>query len=224
VRASVISHEYAPVHERFFLYMQREYLWIVDRIDPADGQEHGAVVRYHLSDRVAGSLCLREDPCGADMSCQGLLLTVQSGATARSCIEPGWISTRYGAKRPAPVLAVSQRSKSAMFFCSVVAPARAGVSPRVVSARHDGFVVTDRHGTGDSGSCHDTLVMSFAPELPRCDVPGLSCRARDLAMRRDAHGRVTYVVASGAQLVEVDGIPLDVGGNGRVEWKREFSS
>jgi hypothetical protein len=48
--------------------------------------------------------------------------------------------------------------------------------------------------------------------------------ARDLAVRRDARGAVTYVAASGAEYVEVDGAGLDVGSHGVVEWKREGSS
>ena len=46
------------------------------------------------------------------------------------------------------------------------------------------------------------------------------CRARDLAVRRDADGRAIYVVGSGAEYVEVDGVQLEIEPAGSVEWKR----
>jgi hypothetical protein len=223
VRASVASAEYAPVHERFFLYVRREYLWIVDRIDPVDGREHEAVVRYHLSDHLADSLALCEYPRGAEASCAGLLLNVQTRARARAAVEAGWMSTSYGTKRPAPVLAVGQRGDEPMFFCSVVAP-HGGTPPRVISTHRDGHVVTEIHGTSREGPHRDSIVTAFAEKLPDCELPGLRCRARDLALRRDGAGCATYLVASGAEYVEVDGVRLDVGPSGAVEWKREVSS
>lgn len=223
VRARVVSAEYAPVHERFFLYAGREYLWIVDRIDPVDGREHEAVVRYHLSDLLADSLSLSEHACGAELTCEGLLLTVNAGAPVRSSVEAGWISTSYGTKRPSPVLAVAQRGGSPMFFSSVVATGRAGSMPRVTSIRHDGFVVTDLHGATESGPYHDSVLTTYADDLPDCELPGLRCRARDLAVRRDQAGRIAYLVASGAEYVEVEGVRPRIGRSGTVEWQREVS-
>jgi hypothetical protein len=220
IRAKVISQEYAPVHERFFLYMHREYLWIVDRIDPADGSAHEAVLRFHLPEQIAGTLALRGDSQCAEMASEALLVHVQSGAPAESRIEPGWVSVSYGTKAAAPVLAVSQRSAEPTFFASAVVPTQSGNGPEIVAARHDSHVVTDIWGTNGRGPFHDTIVTAFANELARCEISGVMCRVRDLAVRRDSCGRVTYVVASGAEEIEVDGVPLEVG-NGTVEWSRE---
>ena len=220
IRAKVISQEYAPVHERFFLYMQREYLWIVDRIDPADGDAHEAVLRFHMPEHIAGSLAVRSDRHCAELSCDALLVNVQSGVPADPRIEPGWTSVSYGTKAAAPVLAVSQRSASPTFFASAVMPTPGGRRPEIAAARRESHVVTDVRGTSGCGPFHDTIVTTVANEPVRCEIPGLACRARDLAVRRDARGRATYVVASGAEEIEVDGIRLDVG-NGTVEWRRE---
>jgi hypothetical protein len=224
VRASVVSNEYAPVHERFFLYMRREYLFIADRVDPIDGREHEATVRFHFPDRLTGALSLREDPAGCEVTSPDVVVSVHGGAGARSCIEPGWVSTSYGKKRPAPVLAFAQRGAAPMVFCSVVAPGHGGKTPRIVVTREAGLAVTHVHGSSPSGPFHDSLVTAFAEELPECALPGLRFRARDLAVRRDAGGRITYLVASGAEHVEVEGVCLTVGGSGVIEWEREVVS
>ena len=223
VRASVASAEYAPVHERFLLFMRREYLFIADRVDPVDGREHEAVVRFHLSDRLAGPLSSRADPSGAEVTCPSLVLAVRAGRTASSRLAPGWISTRYGVKREAPVLAVAQRAATPMSFRSVVAPGRAGRLPRVTETRGEGFVVTRVDGASEGGPYRDQVVTALDAALPACELPGLRCRARALAVRRDAAGRITYVVASGAERVEVDGVPLALGASGSLEWSREAS-
>jgi uncharacterized heparinase superfamily protein len=224
VRASVVSHEYAPVHQRFFLYMRREYLFIADRVDPADGREHEAVVRFHFPDRLDGALSLREGASGCEVTSPDALVSVHGGGPATSRVEPGWVSTSYGKKRAAPVLAVAQRAADPMLFCSVVAPVGGAGAPRVVSTREQGFSVTHVHGTSASGPYHDTMVTAVGDELPVCDLPGLRCRARDLAIRRDASGRITYLVAAGAEHVEVNGIWLAIEPSGVIEWNPEVSS
>ena len=107
-----------------------------------------------------------------------------------------------------------------MFFCSLLAVTREGVSPTVFSTRHDGFVVNEFHGVSRSGPYYDTLLTAFAEDLPECELQGLRCRARDLAVRRDADGRAIYVVGSGAEYVDVDGVQLEIEPAGTVEWKR----
>ena len=221
VRAKVISHEYAPVHERFFLYMQHEYLWIADRIEPGDGHTHQAVLRFHLTDRLAGRIAFESDARGAEISNEDLVLSVQTGGLAESRIERGWVSVSYGTKSPAPVLAVSQRGDMPLWFASVVAPRSGNSVPQIVSAYDDGFVVTDIRGENESGRYHDTILMACAREVPRCEISGLTCRARDLAFRRDAQGQVTYVVASGVRELAIEGTQIDVEGSGSVEWRRE---
>jgi hypothetical protein len=106
----------------------------------------------------------------------------------------------------------------------VVAPGLGGRTPRIVTTRESGVAVTHIQGSSPSGPYHDTVVTAFAAELPECELPGLRCRARDFAVRRDAGGRITYLVASGAERVEVEGMCLTVGGSGVIEWEREVVS
>lgn len=222
VRAAIDSHEYAPRHERFFLYMAREYLWIVDRVDPADAQPHEAVLRFHLSDALRPSAALRSGPRGAELQARDLIIAVHTDRPALSAIEPGWVSTRYGIKRAAPVMAVAQFSDTPMTFCSVVSACSGSGLPRVLWTSEAQMLRADIDGI--AGSYHDTHVTALTAALPTCQVPGLTCCARHVSFRRDAHGRVVYVVASGAACVDVEGVPLDIGESGAVEWSRETRS
>lgn len=223
VRARVVSQEYAPVHERLLLFLDRAYLILVDRVDPVDGLEHEAVVRFHLAERLADGLALRPGAGGAELTAPGLLLHVAADVAAQASVEEGWVSTRYGVKRPAPVLAVAARAARPVVFRSVVAPRRAGRGPQVETERRGDLALTHVRGESARGAYQDTVVTALADPLPTCELPGLRCRARDLAVRRDAAGRITYLVAAGAEQVEVDGVPLPAGAAGAVEWSREVS-
>lgn len=221
VRATVHSHEYAALHERFFLYMAREYLWIVDRIDPADGDFHDAVLRFHLAEACRESLSLRPNGVATEFVCTDLLLSVHGGGAARPGIETGWVSTRYGVKHPAPVLAVSQRADTRMSFASFITPCSGGAVPAVSWKEDDGVAMADIFGTTNSNQFHDTLVAARHDRAREFELPGLRARARDLAIRRDARQCIVYVVASGAEHVYVEGRRLPLSARGTIEWHRE---
>lgn len=157
VLASVRSVEYTPVHTRAVLFVRREYLVVLDRVDCSDGESHEAEVAWHLPDDVRAHL-------GAPHSAEGwtsvevvgapapMLLAVPDGSGLG--IGDGWVSVSYGVKTPAPVVRATVSGTGPLLAAAVVAPRRNGLTLERVRRSGDGWVVR----TSRDGLSRDDLV------------------------------------------------------------------
>ncbi len=226
VSATARSAEYSPLHQRLFLFLHRQYLLILDRILADDGEPHESVLRFHLGDRCRGRVSL--EMADGEVIARSPRAEIRShraaGMTAR--LEEGWVSTAYGVKTPAPVVALTQAGVGPRVFCSAVAPRGGDAtgamirSLRLVTDPADRALRFRVDGTVGGQGFTDWLLF---PRGERPDTlhgeDDISFRGRFLAYRRCAQGRIVHLVAQRAERLTVAGGPqiTSLGGE-TIEW------
>lgn len=175
VLASVRSHEYTPVHTRAVLFIRRQYVVVLDRVDSSDGdaEAHDAELAWHLPDDATVSLL--PVPAGegwTGMTVDGapaqMLLAAPESSDVR--VDEGWVSVLYGVKTPAPVLRAAMRGTGPLVAVSVLAPRGSGVALEGITRRGDGWVVR----TVSDGRARVDLVRWPAGAAPYSSEPSVA--------------------------------------------------
>lgn len=127
----VTSPSYDAVHRRAVLFVDRDY-WLV--LDTVRAEEpHDYALRWHLAHDEAPDV--ERLPDGSTrVSTSTLHLDVTGTPTPGATVEPGWVSTEYGVRTPAPVLVARPPRGQAATLLTLLAPRRDGASPRLWSA------------------------------------------------------------------------------------------
>jgi heparinase II/III-like protein len=201
VWAAARSHEYTPLHRRLFVFFRQQYLFVFDHVQMDDGAQHECALRFHLAPRWRTLVSL--ETTGDMVSARAPLFDVRSvrapGMEIR--LERGWASETYGVKERAPVLALTQRGRQPLFFCSVVAPRAAAGHGFETRALHvvadDGDALLFRvDGTAGDERVADWffIARSGAPALVQS--PFGPCHAQFMAWRNLGSGPLAYLCAS----------------------------
>jgi uncharacterized heparinase superfamily protein len=205
IRARARSQEYAPVHERLFLFLAGEVIVIVDRIDPADDEPHRAELRFHLPETEARTVGWDETGGALRVTTERCVLhsLVPDGAVAR--LDHGWVSRLYGVKHPAPVVSVARAGRGETVFCSVLAPRHVRIDAVERVPVGDGSLSLQVVGSGSAGGFSDTLLVPAAGEAA---AAGIAVRGAFAAVRRDAAGRAVHAIGQALEQVTADGAPV----------------
>lgn len=144
VLASVRSAEYTPLHTRAILFVRREFLVVLDRVDSHDDQPHEAEVAWHLPDDVDACFSAKHTAGGwttADVSGSpaSMLLAVPDGSALS--VDDGWVSVLYGVKTRAPVVRATVRGSGPLLAVTVVAPRKKGLTVADVRRNGDAWVI-----------------------------------------------------------------------------------
>jgi Heparinase II/III-like protein/Heparinase II/III N-terminus len=168
LHGEVTSPAYDAVHRRAVLFVARDY-WLV--LDLLRGERpHDYALRWHLAyddaptvERLPGGITRASTPTVL------LDLTGAPGSTVHVEVEPGWVSAEYGIKTPAPVVVASPDRARDVTLLTLLAPRRAGLSPRLLSADLEAgeLVVELADGTTDRIRWHpdrpDAPHVALAP-------------------------------------------------------------
>ncbi len=210
------------VHRRRLLYARPATWWVLD--DFRGVGEHTFDVLYHLApgavvDEAETSAGGRAVSLSVATEGAGLTLFLHATARLEVSLEEGWVSRRYGEKRPAPVVVARFRTDAPAAVISVLAPddGRAGAE-RVQDARPRPralVVRTSEHGPPGlgvgvaRGEREDLAIL--APGAAEAAVEGgrESYRLTGEAFwARLAGGRLERAIAFEASRLLVDGVPL----------------
>lgn len=156
VLASARSHEYEPVHTRCLVFVQRQYLLVLDQVNSHDGQAHDATLHLQLAAPWLGRVATRPHAQGLALCAPGWQILLQApGASCR--LGNAWVSKHYGDKEAAPQLAAASRFVGQTHFVTVLAPdtdalritslhteLHADLAQVLVSGRSGGVAFTDR--------------------------------------------------------------------------------
>jgi hypothetical protein len=212
------SHEYAPLHSRWLVHMGREYLFVLDLVQPGDAGRHEAALHLHLAARWLGAVAAAEEgDCGL-LRGEGWQIRSLLEGGARASLESGWVSTAYGVKQPAPVFGVRRAGHGPLVFASVLGPDGPGFRlrrfAREPAAGGQCFVV---EGERAGVSFSDRFFLNA--EGGEAAAPGVLYRGVRAAWRVGRGGSVEYGFAARPRLLEIRGAPqADAGGRGHVEW------
>ncbi len=144
LQGEVTSPAYDAVHQRTVLFVAGEYWLVLDALR-AD-RPHRYSLRWHLAEDTTPVLA-RPAPGRARVTTPHLLLDVAGHAAVAT--EPGWVSTEYGVRTPAPVVVASTVEARDADLLTLLAPRRDGSSPRLRSADPAaGTVVVELPGGG----------------------------------------------------------------------------
>lgn len=216
--AKAKSVEYTPAHERFLLYMQRQYLFIFDRVHIADGKSHQCALRFHLSPAMQGQVSLRTQGQQVSAIAPDLTLISYGGSGTAAYIEPGWASKQYGIKHPIPVVTLTQASSESLFFCTVIAPAASesateSITPglpqievhslQLLNQPTDPMLLFQVDGRVGTDPFHDRFCISKNGELGQFQGYGFAFEGISTGFRQTVNGQVTYLIAQSAKRIEI---------------------
>ena len=219
VCAKAHSAEYTPVHERFFLYMQRQYLFILDRVHIEDGESHQCDLRFHLPPEMQGQVSLQTQSQQVEAIAPDLtLLSYQSPAVAAR-LESGWASKSYGIKHPAPVVTLTQTAKQSIFFCTVVAPRTVATSQEadyeiqsldLVNDPSDAMLLFQVNGCREGQAFRDRICLGREGQSGSFQGDDLTFAGHWLGYRQTASGQITYLLSQQAQQITIGTHPLPI--------------
>lgn len=217
IQGTALSEEYRPRHSRLLVYVQRQYLLVVDGLDDPDpdpdasagrgpAPTHTACWRVHLAadwlDRTRWQATAQGGICtGAGWS----LLLHAPGADCR--IERGWVSKRYGVREPAPVLSARQVWQGRTGYVAAILPtSKAGARPTlVVQAREDGGQSITVTGEDGQGAWTDRFERAAAGRITvhRADLSATGALVHE---RRRADGRLDHLLVTDTDPARCDGV------------------
>ena len=133
VHGEVSSPAYDAVHRRALLFVAGEYWLVLDTLRAA--QPHDYALRWHLA-HDDPPVVARQTGSMVRVSTPTVLLDLYGTpeTSLRVAVEPGWVSSEYGVKTPAPVVVASPERTREVTLLTLLAPRRAGSSPRLRSA------------------------------------------------------------------------------------------
>lgn len=220
IDARAQSAEYTPLHRRFFLYMLRQYVLIIDEVQITDGCKHECDLRFHLDPRWRDQLVLAEESDAVVARAPQFQLRVARAAGLAARVERGWVSRCYGVKQPAPVLSFKRRAAHTLTFCSLLVPAGELEIVRLDAESEFGGSQLRCTVAGRLAGqpIVDELVVALGEASATLEQAGLRFRGRHLALRRQASGAIGYICAHAAEQLDSDGWPLRVRREEHVEW------
>lgn len=186
------SPVYDAVHERAVLYVAGEYWLVCDHLQAET--PHDYQLRWHFSPEAGAALRVTSKP-EPRVEALGVTLAFAPGRDIQ--LEDGWYAPSYGVKIPAPVATVAAHGARATFL-TVIDPSpssHAPLSTRLLSDRSgpDAPTMVAIAGTGDDGSCIDTVIWSS--HVQAIALGGFHGTARAVWCRTTAAGRVVAVTA-----------------------------
>ena len=99
ITGCAISENYSPRHERLFVYMGHDYLFIVDRLFSTDEKEHHYELNFHLPAETKSKLTQHENYAQV-ITDQCEIRSIRDEGIIGD-IKPGWVSKYYGIKHQA---------------------------------------------------------------------------------------------------------------------------
>jgi hypothetical protein len=215
------SQNYSPQHERLFVYMGHDYLFILDRLFSDDQQDHHYALNFHLPAEASSSLIQHGN--GFQLITKQCEIFAASTTDITGNVESGWVSQYYGVKYPAPIFSVTQTGSGNRLFASLVAPSRS-----------DGFeIVSSRiHTIPGAKFCFITELKKKGQHFQDCFIltensksviehQGLVFRGNFLACRSNEKGEIIFVSAQAATLLSISGKVIHQHPTGaNVEWPR----
>ncbi|NJR62088.1 MAG: hypothetical protein HC769_26640 [Cyanobacteria bacterium CRU_2_1] len=210
VSAKAKSAEYSPIHQRFFLYMHRQYLLILDRVYIDDAQSHQCTLRFHLSPEFIDRVSLK--PAEHSVIAIAPALTIHTYQTPglNAQIESGWASKKYGIKTPAPVIALTQVQSESLCFCTAIAPSTAPQSNlEILSLQRmndptDTILLLRVEGILNGQLFYDYFCFSQQNTPAWFQRFGLTFRGHFLGIRIDHQGKLIYLISQKAQQIEIE--------------------
>jgi Heparinase II/III-like protein/Heparinase II/III N-terminus len=132
LHGEVTSPAYDAVHRRAVLFVAGEY-WLVLDVVQAE-QPHDYALRWHLAHDAPPTV----EPSGHGIT-RVTTHAVRLDLAGRSerlsvAVEPGWVAPEYGVRTPAPVVVAAPPRAHGVELVTLLAPRRAGGSPRLRSA------------------------------------------------------------------------------------------
>lgn len=200
VCARAESAEYAPVHQRFFLYMHRQYLFILDRVQMNDSELHTCRLRFHLSPELSDRTQLKMTETAIVALTPDLAIHTYRNVKLTAAIESGWVSSKYGIKHAAPVVTFTQTRSNSLFFCSVIAPTLSQQNRLKISSLNLLNILSDEvllfqvEGTLEGQIFRDYFCCSKEFELAGSTQPKPKFQENILAFRQNEQGTVLYQV------------------------------
>jgi hypothetical protein len=212
------SHEYSPRHSRWLVHMGREYLFVLDLVQPGDEERHEAVLHFHLAARWLRGAALAGEAGCALLRGEGWQIRALLEGGARATLDQGWVSATYGVKQPAPVLRVRREGPGSLVFASLLGPDGPRFRVRRFAreqARKGHFFVVEGERAGVA--FRDRFFLD--PDGGEAAAPGLRYRGARAAWRVGRSGAVEYGFAARPNLLEIRAAPqADAEGRGHVEW------
>ncbi len=219
--ATAASHEYRPLHTRAVVFLRRQYLVAFDHIDTVDGEEHAAVLRFHLAARWQRRVQFSATSRWAIARTDDWDIHTAMSGQGEAEMQDGWVSTSYGVKTSAPVLTFTQRSKRPMTFCSLLFPSNTVSKVRAFApfqSDASSGVAAYRAEIEFGGDVHvDTFVFGHGQAGIHHDG-NMRFEGRLLAYRQDQSGGLTYLHAAGPCRLKLPGDEHAVDRAGHIEW------
>ncbi|MEO1349130.1 MAG: alginate lyase family protein [Cyanobacteria bacterium J06635_15] len=206
VCAKAKSVEYTPVHERFFIYMQRQYLFILDRIHIDDSERHQCALRFHLAPHLQGQISLRTQAQQVSAIAPDLTLLTYRCPGMTAYIEAGWASKKYGIKHPAPVVTLSQTDVKSLFFCTVVAPKQSNFELQALNLLNqptDPMLLFQVDGQIEGQPFRDRFCVSKDGYSGSFQGFGLTFEGQGVGFRQTGNGQLTYLLSQQARCIEI---------------------
>lgn len=136
------SHEYAVLHARAFVHVERAALLVLDILLPQDGAEHVLTSRLHFAREWLGQVGMQHAGDGWVAAAPGWSAAVATSHPGHARLEDGFVSKTYGEKHAAPVLACSLKAHAPVAFATLLSCAEDPRPPGLVSLDQHGMTVT----------------------------------------------------------------------------------
>lgn len=127
IMATAVSHEYRPRHTRAVVFMQRQYVVLLDHVAIDDAQQHTCIPRLHFAAEWLGQIAVQPIQGGALARAADWTIAIASPMEDQSVhVEQGWVSRAYGVKERAPVLTMPIVGSQSPTLCTLLIPGLAG--------------------------------------------------------------------------------------------------
>jgi hypothetical protein len=186
------------VHSRMVLFLKGEY-WVICDCIRSDGKHHVALHWHWAPDIMlcSGEATVEARVDGSDRPNVNARLFARAG---RLSCEQGWVSTTYGARRPAPISHLEIESDSTEELVTLVAKSTAGVRLedcvwRAGAPNESGVLIISTASTFDTILTGPTRHAAGAPE-------GVVSDAACTWVRRSRSGELlAFAIINGRKLV-----------------------
>lgn len=127
IMGTAVSREYRPRHTRALVFMQREYVVLLDHVAIDDAQQHTCASRIHLAAEWLGKIAMQPIQGGVIARAADWTIAISSPTEDQSVhLEQGWVSKTYGVKERAPVLTTPIVASQSPTLCTLLIPGSAG--------------------------------------------------------------------------------------------------
>ncbi|OAI08721.1 alginate lyase family protein [Methylomonas methanica] len=216
VHGRALSPRYEVEHQRSIFFAEAEY-WIISDLLLAS-EAHRYEQFFHLAPEAQGQTERLEAEQGHGIQAPDLLIAQARRAEVATSLEPGWVSSEYGVKHPAPVLSFSQQCKGSGWFQTVLYPYKdsaPALHVEAISVTSLGQTVPATQALAliiriqsETTTYHDCFFVAHQPGLSEYHFADVICRAQLVFIRRDAEDGILSVRAYAAEWLEIGGRKL----------------